>query len=89
MPDKNSLTEEQKNNLVEYFEGSCNSAYDFEHDEENPISEETVLEVLIEAETELCSACSWWCHQSEMELVDGEPTCDQCREEADYTGEED
>lgn len=73
-------TEAQKAEVAYYFEGSCNTADAYESDEDLPLSEEQVLEILREKEIELCEGCGWWHSSDELDVVDDEYRCADCRE---------
>ena len=42
--------------------------------------EERVIEIMIETEQDLCATCGWWCESHELEIVDDELVCEDCRE---------
>lgn len=75
-----ALTDAQKEDIQQYFEGSSHTLQDYLQHEPD-MTEEQVEDALLEYEVEQCSTCGWWAHQSELESVDGEPTCDDCRED--------
>jgi len=59
--------------------GSCQSADDLAEEWEIPIT--AALDLIAKSEVEQCTTCGWWCDKSELEIVDDEPTCEDCREE--------
>lgn len=76
-----NLTDEQKAEVVRYFEGSCNLPTELEDDPDNPLTDEQVIEILLEHEVEMCCGCGWWMHQADLEEVDGDVLCENCRDE--------
>lgn len=60
------------------LEGTCKPLGDVADDWEVP--EEKLLEILAESgEVEMCTTCGWWCATYELEIVDDEHTCEDCR----------
>lgn len=60
------------------LEGSCKPLSDVADDWDVP--EETLLEMLAESgEVEMCTTCGWWCTSDELEVIDDEYTCEDCR----------
>ncbi|MFM9270908.1 hypothetical protein ACJ7V3_11675 [Halomonas elongata] len=82
-----SISEAQKAEVAYYFEGSCNSVDAFEDDPDIPLTDDQVTDILLEKEIEMCSGCGWWLHQADLEEVDGEVLCTDCREDEEEVAE--
>lgn len=62
------------------LEGSCKPLSDVA--DEWGIPEETLLEMLAESgEVEQCITCGWWCASDELEVIDDEYACEDCRQD--------
>lgn len=60
------------------LEGTCMPLGDLA--DEWDVPEEALLEAIAEAgEVELCTTCGWWCASDELEIIDDEHTCEDCR----------
>lgn len=74
------MTPEQLDQLGAYLLGTCQSVDDGLAAlglSENEDLEEALRD---ECQVERCACCAWWCEYTELEEVDGEPLCEDCRE---------
>lgn len=61
-----------------YLAGSCSAAH--EAAEAFGIDEDQVAEIMRDAGHERCEHCCWWCEDGEIDIVDDEYVCTDCRE---------
>lgn len=72
------LTLEQKQEISDTANGTslseCGLAEIFD------CTDDEVLDAIVEInEIERCTTCDWWCELHELELINDEHTCEDCR----------
>ncbi|MEQ5770021.1 hypothetical protein NFH98_20835 [Halomonas sp. H33-56] len=58
--------------------GSCRPAADAA--DEFGLTEDEVNRIMVEAGHEVCEACGWWCEEVELDVIDDEYVCTDCRD---------
>ena len=59
--------------------GSCQPAYVAA--DEFDLTEDQVNQIMSDAGYELCETCGWWCGEDEIDVVDDEYVCADCRQD--------
>ena len=68
--------------VTAYLEGTCKSVSDAATALD--LDEDDVLKAIVDGgDIELCTICGWWCEMCEMEEIDNELCCADCRYEDD------
>ncbi len=68
--------------IAEFLIGTCKAECDAVHAfEEHDVTDEDVLDAIIATEIDLCALCGWWHEGFELEVVDDDLVCDECRAE--------
>ncbi len=71
-----------KSEIAYYLQGSCTSIA--QAAETCEVSEETVLEAIVDAGMEMCTVCGWWADDGEYDFPDGSDcVCNECADEAE------
>lgn len=45
------------------------------------LDEDQVNQIMADAGHEVCETCGWWCEEDELDVVDDEYVCEDCRED--------
>lgn len=73
------LSEEKKQEIMAYLQGSCNSASDAAYNFD--VEEEDVINIILENDHDWCIECGWFFEDSELKAVNGSDlNCRDCCE---------